>query len=294
MSLDIYRVFYEAVRLKSFRQAAVALNVAPSSISRQIAVLERQIGTSLFDRSANGVVVTHAGEQVAEFARNILIDYDALKTDLDDYRGGRRAFIRIALVEGMSSVGSGDAIRKIHDRFKDVKFSIRMVPAPRVIELVKRGEVDIGITFTPALDGDLKTAARVAEPLVSVCAKGADMESGAGTLSQLANYPVALPAQGFGIRAILDSACEGAGFKLSPTLDSDSFEVLRDFAHAGCGVCVLPARALKGKDNTNLIITPLTDRRLPRTTIDVVVLKHRRLPRILKIFLDGFIKEIEA
>jgi DNA-binding transcriptional LysR family regulator len=295
MSLENFRVFYEAVRLKSFRQAANSLNVAPSSISRQIAVLERQIGTSLFDRSANGVVVTHAGEMVAEFARNLLIDYGALKTDLDDYRGGRRAFIRLALVEGMSAAGSGRAIRRLHDRFELVRFSIRMVPAPKVVELVKNGEVDIGLTFTPQMDDDLKTAAKIPEPLVLVRNESGTQKTITGaSLSDLANQPIALPTANFGIRTILDTACESAGFKLTPVLESDSFEVLRDFAIAGCGATVLPQRALKGKDNSGLSIAAITDRRLKRTTIDVVLLKHRRLPRIVRLFLDGLVEEIAS
>jgi DNA-binding transcriptional LysR family regulator len=292
MSLDNFRVFYEAVRLKSFRQAANVLNVAPSSISRQIAVLERQIGTSLFDRSANGVVVTHAGELVAEFARNLLMDYSALKTDLDDYKGGRRAFIRIALVEGMSAAGTGRAIKRLHERFDQVRFSIRMVPAPRVVELVKLAEVDIGITFTPAMDDDLKTAARISEPLVLVRASDPAHEGESASLSALADQPLALPLPSFGMRGILDAACEGAGFKLHPILESDSFEVLRDFVRAGCGATVLPQRALTSKDNSGLSIQPIADRRLNRTTIDIVLLKQRRLPRIIRLFLDGLVEEI--
>jgi len=48
------RAFDETVRAGSIRKASEALGVAPSSVSRHIALLEREMGTTLFDRKARG------------------------------------------------------------------------------------------------------------------------------------------------------------------------------------------------------------------------------------------------
>src|ERR1700757_3505003 len=92
------RFFYEVSQTGSIRKASESLGVAPSSVSRQIAVLERQLGTRLFARSSEGVELTHAGKMVADFARVVLLDYDALRADLDDLRGVRRALVRVVVV----------------------------------------------------------------------------------------------------------------------------------------------------------------------------------------------------
>ena len=80
---DPFRSFFEAVRCGSIRQASESLRKAPSSISRHIAILERQMGAPLLDRSAEGVKLTEAGRRVADYARMVLLDFDSLRSDLD-------------------------------------------------------------------------------------------------------------------------------------------------------------------------------------------------------------------
>ncbi len=67
------RAFDETVRTGSIRKASEALGIAPSSVSRQIAILETQIGTTLFHRRAGGLEITHAGQLVADYARSVLM-----------------------------------------------------------------------------------------------------------------------------------------------------------------------------------------------------------------------------
>jgi DNA-binding transcriptional LysR family regulator len=88
------RAFYEVVCTGSIRRASERLNTSPSSVSRQIALLEHEIGTALFDREATGMTPTHAGRLVAEYARSVVLDYDGLRADLNDLKGDRRALRR--------------------------------------------------------------------------------------------------------------------------------------------------------------------------------------------------------
>ncbi len=53
--------FVASVRLGSFSKAGAALSLTPSVISRQMAVLEADLGTALFERQAHGVLPTAAG-----------------------------------------------------------------------------------------------------------------------------------------------------------------------------------------------------------------------------------------
>ncbi len=60
------RAFHVVAQTGSIRKASEALDVAPSSVSRKIALIEHQIGTTLLERTAAGVVLTHAGRMVVE------------------------------------------------------------------------------------------------------------------------------------------------------------------------------------------------------------------------------------
>lgn len=285
MQTDALRAFFETVQLRSIRKAAEKLSLAPSSVSRQIRVLEQSFGTALLDRSAKGVAVTPAGEQVAAFARTVMTDFANLRLDLHDQQGGRAAIIRVALVEGVSAAGPAAAMARFRRRFPDVRFEVAMTAAPKVVESVRRGDADIGVTFGAEADPDLMVLSSAVEPLIR-CTRGPLPGKTSGTIgiTELSTLALALPGRSFAIRDLLDQAARASGVTLTPVISSESFEILRDFAAGGGGAAVLPARALRGKDVQNLTIATLADDALPATHLTVVTLRSRRLSRTLRLF----------
>jgi DNA-binding transcriptional LysR family regulator len=92
MQFSALRYFLETARLGSIRRAAEKLYVAPSAVSRQIALLEQRFGMELFERYAAGVRLTPAGESFARQARATLRDFDRLHSEIDDLQQLRRAW----------------------------------------------------------------------------------------------------------------------------------------------------------------------------------------------------------
>jgi DNA-binding transcriptional LysR family regulator len=288
------RAFHETVRSGSIRKASDAMGVAPSSVSRQIAALERAMGTALFERRARGVVLTHAGALVDDYARAVLMDYDTLRTDLDDMRGAQRRLLRLAIVESVASWGPISAAAKFRERFGAVSFNVRLMPAPRVIEAVRQGECDIGIAFCAEPGADVLTLASVAEPIVLVVRPDHPLaERAEVAIEDLAALPLALPDADFGVRQIFDRTSAVAGFSLTPVLSSNVFETLRDFVRWGRGAAVLPMRAVAREAQAGTLrAIPLAEDAFRNTTIDVIVLRKRRLPRVVKAFVEMLIAEI--
>src|SRR5690242_5543318 len=103
MQLSVLRYFLAVGRLGSIRQAADELHVAASAISRQIALLEDDYGTPLFERHAQGVRLTAAGEIFAQHARTTLREFERVRSDIDDVRGLKRGEVKLAVVEGVIS-----------------------------------------------------------------------------------------------------------------------------------------------------------------------------------------------
>jgi DNA-binding transcriptional LysR family regulator len=104
-----------------------------------------------------------------------------------------------------------------------------------------------------------------------------------------------MPDSDFGVRRIVDRAAAAGGFQLEPVLSGNLFEVLIEFARGGGGVAILPVRAAtREAARVGLVIIPLTDPALRATTIDVVVLRKRRLPHVVKVFAEMLIAEIAA
>ncbi|THD59881.1 LysR family transcriptional regulator [Phenylobacterium sp.] len=286
------RAFDAAVRTGSIRKASEELGVAPSSVSRHVAQLEREVGTPVFDRGAAGVVLTHAGRMVADYARSVLLDYDTLRTDLNDLHGVQRRLVRVALVESVATAGPIKAAAALRIRYPSVTFEMRQMPAPQVVEAVRLTACDVGLTFGAEPDPEIVSLAAIPEPVVALAPAGHALADAATVdLSQLAGFDLALPDSGFGVRRLLDRAAAAQGVRLEPALSSNVFEMLREFVRCG-GVAVLPRRACP--PDAAFRVIPLADAAFRQAHIDVIVLRRRRLPRIVRAFTDLLVSEVTA
>jgi len=282
------RVFNETVRAGSIRRASEVLGLAPSSISRQIALIEREMGTALLERTAGGVTPTHAGQIVAEYARTMILEYDTLRADLNDLRGKRRGLIRIGVVEIMICESSGASIQQFRATHPDVSFQVQMLSAAGVSEAVKRGECDIGIAFCQPPDPDITVLERVIDPIVLVVPT--DHPFGDVTsvpVQALQTLPLGLLEADLGVRRLADHVAHEAGFKLQPILRSDSVEALRHFVRNSVGAAILTRRAVKrDEDEGRLVSLDIEHQMFKTSTIDLITLKSRRPSRLLKSFTE--------
>jgi molybdate transport repressor ModE-like protein len=281
-------VFDETVRAGSIRRASETLGLAPSSISRQIALMEHEMGTTLLERSAGGVTPTHAGRMVADYARTIILEYDTLRADLNDLRGKRRGLIRIGVVEIMICESSGAAIQQFRVGNPEVSFQVQMLSAAAVSEAVKRGECDVGISFCQPPDPDIVIVGQVTDPIVLVVPS----EHPFGAVSSvpveaLRVLPLGLLEADLGVRRLADHVAHEAGFKLQPVLRSDSVEALRHFVRNSVGAALLTRRAVKRDEDEGRLISLDIEHELFKTsTVDIITLKSRRPSRLLRSFID--------
>lgn len=290
------RAFHAVAQSGSIRKAGELLDIAPSSVSRKVALLEQQIGTALLDRTSVGVNLTHAGVLVAEYARSVVLDYDSLRADLNDTRGSRRKLVRLETVESIVSGGLIEAVAVFREQFDAVHFRVTMVPAPQVVEDVQKGECELGLTFCCPPATDIVKLASVPEPIIVVVPHNhalAEMER--VTLEDLASQPLGLPDVTFGVRRIFDRTAQEAGLseKLMPALSSNSFEALRDFVRCDAGVAILPYRAvLRESTHKWLRAVRIDHPALTETTIDIIALNKRRRPRVVSCFIEQLVRTI--
>jgi DNA-binding transcriptional LysR family regulator len=168
------------------------------------------------------------------------------------------------------------------------------MPAPQIVEAVRRGQFDIGVAFCVEPSQDIITLASVPEPIVLVVRADHPLaEATQVELPQISSLPLALPGVDFGVRQILDRASAGAGLQLQPVLSSNVFETLRDFVRLGAGAAILPMRAVAQREGAEeLRMIPLVGAAFRDATLDIIVLRKRRLPRVVKAFVERLIQEI--
>ena len=294
--LTIFRYFHETAQSGSIRRASEVLNVSPSSVSRQILVLERMFGTSLFERSASGVGLTHAGRLVDEFVRAMLLDYETLRNDIDDLRGAGRAVIRIGVIESMATGAVLTTLQGFRARFPNVTFRLLVLTASAVTDAVRTGACDLGITLGPPADIEIRTLCDVAEPLLLAVPPGHRFASRASVaMTDLVDEPLAAHEVGHGLRRLIDQACRSHGFNFSPVLSSSSLQALREFVRNGYGGAILTRRgAGDAAARGELMLVPIDEPLLDAGRIAVTVRRDRRPSRILRLFVDELMENLLA
>lgn len=172
----------EAVRAVLTRgttiQAAEALGLTQSTVSRMIAQLEREIGMNIFDRRHGKLFITPEGRQFYDVAKQVLTGMDQIATTARDIRSMRSGALRIIV---MPALGYGfellpETIAQLKLNNKDVKISIDIGSREQVEEGVAQGRYDIGVETLPVVNESVEVEPLLATNGVCIAPAGHEFE----------------------------------------------------------------------------------------------------------------------
>ncbi|MDA5193463.1 LysR family transcriptional regulator [Govanella unica] len=283
---------FEAARTGTMRAASERLNVATSSISRQIAFLEAELGTPLLERGRRSIKLTEAGELLIRYYREKQAHDEVYISELQELRGNRSGHIILAIGEGFVSPLFSRILHQFTDLHSNISLSINIESSNKVLQLVRDDEAHIGMVFHSPPDPKIRTVITVPQPLKVIVHPDDPMAQRASIkLSDLAEYRLALPDQSFRIREMLSPLEMQAGERLSPIMTTNSLALLKQFVKDRQGVSILSEIVVfdelaKGE----LIAVPLDHLELQTTKFQIVT----RLGRLLPIPASNLLKTIET
>ena len=280
-----YRYFMAVAEAGSVRAAARVLNVAASAISRQLILLESQLGIALFDRSGRSLVLSPAGEILLRGLRASARGNEDVLDELAALKGLTRGFLRVATVESISVSVLPDVLLDFARRHPGIEVSVTVAGSDAVTELVRDQQADVGFTFNPAsLDG-LDVAENREMRLGAVMAPDhALAKLRRVSLAECLRYSVAWPARGLSLRAVLDRA--PIARKLRPAFECNSLRLMASLARrGGCISFQTPIGIEQEIAAGSLVWIALSDKRLPADRLMVV----RRRGQKGRIAADAFL-----
>lgn len=151
MELRVLRYFLMVAKEQSFTKAAKQLHITQPTLSRQLALLEEELGTALFDRNGHGVTLTEDGILLKRRALDLIDLEDKI---IDDFKGSNE------IIEGSVTIGCGEftaveTLAEVCGRYKEkypkVMISIHTATADVVHEMMNKGLVDIGLFLEPTV-----------------------------------------------------------------------------------------------------------------------------------------------
>ena len=119
--LTLMRSFVGVTKSRSFSQAARALGISGSLVSRHVAELERDLGVRLVNRTARTVSLTEAGTRYADFAARIIDEIDREEESLRGLRDKPEGPLAIISPKWIGSNDVGDAIVAFSTRYPKIR-----------------------------------------------------------------------------------------------------------------------------------------------------------------------------
>ena len=243
------RLLREVGRRGTIAATARALGLTPSAVSQQLAVLEREAGAPLLDRSPRGVVLTGAGRALSQHAEAVIDLLARARADLEQRQGEVAGEVRLATVASAAATIVSAAALDLRAEHAGIDLHVQTAEPAHSLELLMGGDVDLALIdeydYQPvALADYLVIHALRTEPLVVVAPAGRLAGRRPVKLTDLAGLDWVMPpddaACGFAVRA----ACRTAGFEPRVRWETDDMLLLARAVAAGHGVAVLPRLAV--------------------------------------------------
>lgn len=271
---------YEAVRFGTVRAAAEHLDVAPSAVSRQIALLEEELAMPLLERDKRGVRPTEAGALLVEHFRQQRSHQADLVSKLEEIRGLRRGMVTVVMGEGFASTMMSGPIKQFCESYPDISITLDLCSTNDVIRRVSEDEADIGLVFNPTPDARVVSRIKSRQPMHAIVSPAFALAGKVNsvTLHDLLPYPVALTHPEHGTRRLVEAALLLEKFRYTPAITTNSVAILKLFAMSNLGFTFLtPISIAPELAAGQLVALPVENRLLQTPEAHLVTRAGRHL-----------------
>jgi LysR family transcriptional regulator, positive regulator for ilvC len=242
--LDALRAAVDLASTLNFGATARALHVSPSTLSRTIAALERELDAPLFVRDTRRVALTGAGEQVVRWAADTLAGWDRLRRDLRTTTAPLTGSLAVYCTVTASQTFVPGLLARFRRAHPEVEIHLETGYASDALERVQSERVAVSVAVLPARVPRSVVAREIAStPLVMVAPRPAPTDE-----IDWAHEPVVLPAHGVA-RDEADRWFRARRVRPRIVNEVEGHEALLALVGLGCGTGIVPRLVL---DNSAL------------------------------------------
>jgi LysR family nitrogen assimilation transcriptional regulator len=288
MNLTQLTYFIRVAEMGSFSKAAIVLDVAQPALSRQVRLLETDLGTTLLQRTGRGVVLTDAGKRLFEHSVGILQLVARAREDLEATREEPSGRIIVGLPPSMGRVLTLPLVDEFKRVLPKARLAIVEGLSTHLVEWISTGRVDLGLVHNPDANPAIETTPVLDEPLwlVSAAAKlrraPAPRVSTPLSFAELASFPLIVPERTHAIRKLLETQAALTGVKLQIAWEVSSVQSILDLVRHGHGHAVLARSAVLACDQPKAFdVRPLAEATL-KSTLCLAVSAHKPVTPLVK------------
>jgi DNA-binding transcriptional LysR family regulator len=241
--------FLAVARARSFRKAAGTLALSQPALSQQIKELERELGLAIFDRLGRTVQLTQAGRLLEEHAPRIFAALEGAQEAIRELSGLRRGSV---LLGGSTTPGIyllPWLLGEFKNRYPEVDVSLRIANTRQIEELIRTGELDLGIVGGHlANTKETCVEASLEDTIVLIVPPGHRWARRRPIAPELLQEECLLTREeGSATRRVIEAALARGGVMLRACLELGHTEAIKQGVRAGLGVALVSRHAVRSE-----------------------------------------------
>ena len=257
MKLQQLRYIWEVARHDlNVSATAQALYTSQPGISKQIRMLEDELGVEIFARSGKHLThITPAGEAILRIVRDILQETESVKRVAMEFQDETRGELSIATTHTQARYALPPVIRDFTEKFPEVSLHMHQGTPVQISEMAANGSVDFAIA-TEALElfSDLIMMPCYTWNRAIVVPKNHPLTRVKPlTLEAIAEYPIVTYVFGFTGRSRLDEAFQSRNLVPRVVFTAADSDVLKTYVRLGMGVGIIAHMAVDPKEDPDLV-----------------------------------------
>ena len=255
MDLRQLRYFVVLATQQHFGRAASVLHVAQPALSRQIQLLEEELGVQLFERHPRGATPTPEALFLLERASFLLRYAEQMKQDMTALQRDARGPVVIGMSPGLAQLLAVPLTKAVHQKLPDVRLRVEEGFSPALHSMLLQGALDIAV-----LNGPVQLSNLVSFPLLNeeICLIGRSddpiLKNMRISIQQLVGVPLIMTGLAkSGVRLELEAGSANADVTLNQVVEVSTMEVAKRLIQEQVGLTVHFAAAVKKELDLGLL-----------------------------------------
>ncbi len=277
--------------------AAERLYTSQPGVSKQLKLLEEELGMQLFTRKGKSLdAVTPAGEKVIERARLIMREVENIRTLAADYFEEKDGSLSIATTHTQARYVLPEIIARFRERFPNISLNLHQGTSEQIADMVAANKIDFaiatgashlfsGMLLVPSYRWDRSIIVPKGHALTKLDRKI--------TLQDLAEYPLVTYVFSFSGESSLKRAFADEGLEPNVGFTARDADVIKTYVRMGLGVGIVASMAADCSDREDLEVID-AEGLFPRSTTWIGYRKDAVLRRYMVDFIQLFAPHVTA
>ena len=236
------RAFLTIAETGNVTRAAELLNLVQSAVSRQVQLLEQDLGVQLFQRERHGMLLTDAGRLLQGYARRSVMELDRARAELSGTATDIAGIVTVGLLPSTCELLAGPLMTAVARDHPRIRMRIAVAYMETLQQWLEKGDIDTALLYGVEQLPQIHATPLLREPLWVVGNASAGLSKCKPvSLASLAGEPMVLPSGPHGVRGLLDYACAIANVTLQCVVETNAMNVQKSLVLDGHGYTILPA-----------------------------------------------------